>query len=488
MILKGLLENVNIVKTAADTDMSIHGVCYDSRKIQAGDVFVAVKGFDFDGHKYIGDAVEKGAACVICEQPPEAATPYIVVADSRKALAVVCANWFGNPAKRLKIVGVTGTNGKTTVTTLLKNVLEICTGSKVGLIGTSGNFIGEKEFPASFTTPEAYEIQELLSLMVSEGCEFVVMEVSSHALYLDRVYGMEFEVGAFTNLSQDHLDFHGTMEAYADAKAILFAYCNKSAINIDDDYANTMIKNAKDSVFTYSVNNDEADLVAKDVRLNSNKAAFCALTIGQLVRVEVQIPGMFTVYNALAVLSATLLLGLDIKVVADALSVCQGVKGRAEVVPIGKDFTVLIDYAHTPDALEKIISAVRGSAKGRVVTLFGCGGDRDSTKRPIMGRVAAENSDFVIVTSDNPRTEDPGGIIKGILTGMEKTKTPHHVIENRREAIHWALENAKPDDVLILAGKGHETYQVLGKEKVHFDEREVVTEFFDKRNNGSECR
>ena len=482
MLLKDLLKNVNIMETGADPEMAIKGICFDSRKLQPGDLFVAVSGYETDGHKYIGDAIAKGAACIVCEQAPEAdsAVPCIVTGDSRKLLAEASAAWFGHPAKKMRIIGVTGTNGKTTVTTLLKRVLEKCTEKKIGLIGTSAIMIGDKELPAEYTTPEAYELHELFAKMLEEGCEFVVMEVSSHALYLSRVFGIEFEVGVYTNLTQDHLDFHGTMDAYADAKAILFANSRKSAINIDDKYAKIMIKSAAGTVFSYAVNDGTADLVGKSVKLYSDKVSFCALTTGSLIRIDVQIPGMFSVYNALSVLSAALLLGLQIDLVTAVLPTCEGVKGRAEVVPVNRDFTVLIDYAHTPDALENIITTVKGPAKGRVVTLFGCGGDRDNTKRPLMGAIAAKHSDFVIVTSDNPRTEVPGEIIKEILAGMKISKSKYKVIEDRREAIRWALDNAQTDDVIILAGKGHETYQVLGKEKVHFDEREVVAEYLEK--------
>lgn len=485
MILKELLEESNIVAENADMDAEIHGISYDSRTTAAGDIFVAIRGYEHDGHRYIGDAVKKGAVCVICEQALDVATPYVLVKNSREALAAASIAWFGNPAAKMKIIGVTGTNGKTTVTCLVKSIIERVTGDKVGLIGTKGNMIGEREMHAERTTPESYEMQELLAMMVQEGCQYVVMEVSSHALFLDRVYGIEFEVGVFTNLSPDHLDFHPTMEEYAKAKALLFAHSRNSAINIDDEYANLVSSDAIGNVFTYAVKNVAADLVAKSVRLSARKIDFCALMIGQLNRIVLHIPGMFSVYNALSAVSATILLGFKIEDIATAIRACESVKGRAEVVPTNGEYTVLIDYAHTPDALENITKAVRGFAAGRVVTLFGCGGDRDRKKRPLMGGIAAANSDFVVVTSDNPRTEEPAAIINDILVGMVDTKTPYKVIENRREAIYWALDNSIPGDVLILAGKGHETYQIFGKEKRHFDEREVVAEYFAKEREPS---
>jgi len=476
MTLMKLLENVKISETMASLDMQVGGVCSDTRKIKQGDLFVAVKGYESDGHEFIDEAIRKGAICIVCEKKPDTDIEYIIVKDSRETLALISAAWFDYPAKKLKMVGVTGTNGKTTVTSLLKCVIEKSTGAKAGLIGTSVNMIADRQIPSNLTTPESYEIQELLAMMVTEGCEYAVMEVSSHALVLSRVCGIEFDVGVFTNLSQDHLDFHGTMEAYALAKSKLFAQSRNSAINIDDDYAQVMIDGAAGNVFTYAINDVSADLVGKDVKLYPDRVTFCALTIGNLLRLDVRIPGMFTVYNVLSVVSAALLLGLDLDTVTTVLPLCKGVKGRAEIVPTGRDFTVMIDYAHTPDALEKIISTACNSATGRVVTLFGCGGDRDSTKRPQMGSMAAKYSDFVIVTSDNPRTEEPRAIIEDILSGMDGTDTPYEVIENRRDAIKWAIDNAKSGDVIILAGKGHETYQIIGKEKSHFDEREIVAE------------
>lgn len=478
MKLCDLLKKVNTLTVDADLDTDISGISYDTRTLSPGDLFVAIRGLEFDGHMYIEEAVKKGAACVICEEELFIDAQYIVVENSRKALALVSAEWFGHPAEKIKIIGATGTNGKTTVTTLIKCVLENCTGGKIGLIGTNGNLIGDKEYLTSFTTPESFEIQKLLAMMVDEGCKYAVMEVSSHALALYRVYGITFEVGIYTNLSPEHLDFHKTMEEYARAKALLFSYCRHSVINIDDEYASVMVKTAHDHVYTYSIKNETADLVGKNVHLSPDKVEFCALTIGHLCRVEVDIPGLFSVYNALATISAALLLEFELEDIATAIRTCDSAKGRVEVVPTNTDYTVLIDYAHTPDALLNILSMARGSTKGRVVTLFGCGGDRDKTKRPIMGEIAAKHSDFVVVTTDNPRTEDPNEIISQILVGMEGTKTPYEVIPNRCDAIHWALRNSRADDVLILAGKGHETYQIIGTEKNHFDEREIVAEYF----------
>jgi len=481
LTLRELLKKTDVCSVAADMDIMIHGVCFDTRKLQAGDLFVAVRGFESDGHLFIKEAISKGAACVLCEESPEETFPHVLVNDTRKALATVSAAWFGFPASKLKLIGVTGTNGKTTVTTLIKQVVEKCSGDKAGLIGTNGNLIGDKEYPANYTTPESYEIHELLAMMVEEGCRYAIMEVSSHALYLSRVYGIEFDVGVFTNLSPDHQDFHASMEDYAKAKSLLFSSSRSAAINIDDEFAQIMIDSTSGPVFSYAINDVAADFVAKSIKLHSDKVDFAALTIGKLIRVEFPIPGMFSVYNAMAVIAASILIGFDIDSVTAALQRTGGVKGRAEVVPTGgRGFTVLIDYAHTPDALRSIIKAARSFTRGRVVTLFGCGGDRDKTKRPMMGAIAVEHSDFAVITSDNPRTEEPSAIIDDILKGIEQAKAPYNVIINRREAINWALENAQQDDILILAGKGHETYQIFGKDKMEFDEREVVAEYFSK--------
>ena len=334
--------------------------------------------------------------------------------------------------------------------------------------------IGDKEIPTERTTPESYGLHELFYQMYNEGCKYVVMEVSSHSLSLDRVYGITYDTAVFTNLTRDHLDFHKTMEAYAEAKSILFEHAESAVINIDDKYSSYMLNKASGKILTVSISDDSAEVTAKRIKYHSEGVEFSVLTTGMLKPVQLAIPGKFSVYNAMSAIGACLNLGFDLKDITEAMLKCKGIKGRAEVVPTGKDFSVIIDYAHTPDGLENIISTMKGICKGRVITLFGCGGDRDRTKRPIMGEVAARESDFVIVTSDNPRTEEPSAIIDDILVGLVDTKTPYTVIENRREAIKWGLENAQKDDILLLAGKGHETYQVLGKEKIHFDEREVV--------------
>ena len=474
MRLQDLLQGIEIEETTADLTMEIRGVSYDSRHTVPGDLFVAMTGFATDGHTFVGKAEEAGAACVLCQRPVETALPFVRVKDSRRALAVLSANWFGHPAEQMQIIAVTGTNGKTTTTYLLKDILEQEAGATVGLIGTNQNMIGAQVIPTERTTPESFEVQRLFRQMADGGCTHVVMEVSSHALYLDRVYGVPFSVGIFTNLTQDHLDFHKTMEAYCDAKAILFRNCAVGVCNRDDPWMERLTAQATCRLFTYG-EHPEADLRAENSELAADHIAFDAVTDSRRARVRVGIPGGFMVYNTLGVLGAALALGIPLEKSADALGRSAHVKGRVEVVPTpGKDYTILIDYAHSPDALENVLTAVRGFAKGRVVAVFGCGGDRDRTKRPKMGAVAARLADFSVVTSDNPRTEDPAAIIAEILPGMAGAEDRYTVVENRVEAIGWAMDHARKDDVIVLCGKGHETYQEINHIKHHLDEREVV--------------
>lgn len=480
MRLSEILKGINVIESTADPDFEINDICYDSRNASPGELFVAVRGYESDGHRYIGAAAEKGAACVLCEEKPSCGIPYILTDNSRLGLAIASSNYFGNPSSEMTMIGVTGTNGKTTTTSLIKSIIEQISHDKVGLIGTNNNMIGSEILHTERTTPESYELQKLFRLMADSGCRYVVMEVSSHALYLDRVGGITFDIGVFSNLTPDHLDFHKTMEEYGKAKALLFKKSRKGIINLDDDYAGMMISAAECPVYTYSADKNEADLAAKNIVLKADGVSFAALTLGTLEKVWLGIPGMFSVYNGLAAMAVVINLGYNISDVAAALGNCKGVVGRAEVVPTGRDFTVIIDYAHTPDALENILKTVRGFAPGRIVVLFGCGGDRDKTKRPVMGKIAGDLADFAIVTSDNPRTEVPSAIIGDILAGMKDCRSPYEVIENRREAIGWALSHAQKDDIIILAGKGHETYQIIGKTKNHFDEREVVAEYLGK--------
>ena len=473
MKLQAILQGLEPLEVHADLSREISGICYDSRAVKPGNLFVAICGYDTDGHKYIPMALEKGAACVLCEKAP-AEGEYVLLSDTRRGLALAGANWYGNPAGEMTMIGITGTNGKTTTTYLVKHILEDCLGAKVGLVGTIQNMIGDEVLHTERTTPESLELQALFRHMADAGCTHVVMEVSSHALCLHRVDGVTFDVGVFTNLTQDHLDFHKTMEEYCRAKAMLFARSKVGAVNVDDPWAKEILAHATCPVITYSAKG-QAALEATDIRLEPHHVAFTAHYQGTETACTLGIPGAFSVYNALSALSAALALGIAPEKAAASLATAQGVKGRAEVVPTpGKDYTVLIDYSHTPDSLENILKTVREFARGRVIAVFGCGGDRDPIKRPIMGKIAADLADLVVVTSDNPRTEDPMAIIDQILVGIPKDQTPTTVIENRRQAIRWAMDNAQAGDVIVLAGKGHETYQEIGHEKFHLDEREEV--------------
>lgn len=482
MKLKDVLKGLEILSTNVDLELEVSDVSYDSRKTKPGDLFVAMIGFATDGHAYIEKAAAAGAVAVLCQNLPEGDVSYVQVADSRRALAVVGANFFSHPAEAMTMIAVTGTNGKTTTTYLLKAILEQALGAKVGLIGTNQNMIGDEVIPTERTTPESFEVQKLFAQMRDAGCTHVVMEVSSHALALDRVYSVGYEVGIFTNLTQDHLDFHATMEAYCDAKAILFRNCKTGVCNADDPWTGRLLAEATCKKYFYA-KDAEADLRAEEIVLESDHIAFIAVTETERVPVRVNIPGGFMVYNTLDVLGAALALGISLEKSAAVLAGVSPVKGRVEVVPTpGKDYTVLIDYAHSPDGMVNVLSSVKGFAKGRTIALFGCGGDRDRTKRPKMGRVAAEIADFVVVTTDNPRTEKPADIIADILPGLEGFDTPYVVVEDRIQAIHWAMDHAEKGDVIVLCGKGHETYQEINHVKHHMDEREIVADYLKAKN------
>jgi len=480
MKLRDILDGIKILESTCSLDNEITEITLDSRATTQGSLFAAVPGIKKGsphGIDYAADAVGKGAACVLCDLPCPPGIPFVRVENTRDALSVAAENFMGNPAKKLKIIGVTGTNGKTTITNLIKFMLER-NGRKCGLIGTVHNMIGNEIISAGNTTPEAAELAKLFDKMVRYGCEYAIMEVSSHALALKRVNGLDFGVGVFTNLTQDHLDFHSDMESYAEAKATLFKNSDVSVINLDDPHAGVMLAAARGEKITYSAISNDADVVAKNIRLMPDSVEFEALTTGTIKRMHLGIPGEFSVSNALAVIAVCARIGISYDEIADSLAAASGVCGRAEVVKTGTDYTVMIDYAHTPDALENILTTLRAVSTDRIITVFGCGGDRDKTKRPIMGKIASELSDICVVTSDNPRTEDPYAIIDDIVKGISGPAT---IIENRRKAIGAALDMARAGDIVLLAGKGHETYQEIQGVKNHFDEREVVLELLNKR-------
>ena len=481
MKLKELLKDIEVVELAASSDAEINGISYDSRKTKQGDAFVAITGFETDGYAYIPSAAQKGAAVVICEKKPQVDIPYVIVADCRYALAILSRNYFGDPASEMTVIGITGTNGKTTTTYLLKHLLEAKLDAKVGLVGTNGNMIGDEFIHTERTTPESYELQQLFREMADAGCTHVVMEVSSHSLVLHRVAGIHFAVGAFTNLTQDHLDFHHTMDEYAKAKAMLFTMCETGCVNVDDKWHDIMLDHASCKLVTYSAENNSATLVAKDVRLSASGVEFCAVTENALSHVKLAIPGKFSVYNALGVIAVGLALGISLDDCADAMGSAKGVKGRMEVVPTDGDYTIVIDYAHTPDALENVLNAIHEvlDGKGNVITVCGAGGNRDKGKRPIMAREAAERSDRVVITSDNPRFEEPEAIIADMMAGVSEELRPKVLcITDRREAIRAAAMMAEKGDIILVAGKGHEPYQDVKGVKHHFDDHEEIRKAF----------
>jgi UDP-N-acetylmuramoyl-L-alanyl-D-glutamate--2,6-diaminopimelate ligase len=494
MVLLELLEGVPVIKLFSSMygkmvltqDISVHSIQYDSRKVGHGDLFVAITGMAVDGHAFVGSAIDRGAVAVVMQNDQTLPDPFfmhagvvkIVVPDSRKALARMSANLYGNPSRKLRLIGVTGTNGKTTTTHLIRSLLE-ADGMKTGLIGTIGYMIGEESLPATHTTPESLELNELLALMVNKGCSAAVMEVSSHSLALSRVFGLEFSGACFTNLTQDHLDFHGTMDEYFKAKRILFEGLSPDACavsNADDPYGKKNLEGTLARTLTYS-RVGPADVQARDVRLGVAGINLSVTYKGRIQALESRLTGGFNVENILAAYTTGIGLGIDGKCIRTGISHLPVVRGRFEQIVSPAGWTAVVDYAHTPDALEKCLRTIRDllspEKPGRIITVFGCGGNRDRGKRPKMGRIASELSDITVVTSDNPRKEDPGTIIDEVMAGVRSGATVHRE-EDRRAAIGKALAMARPGDVVLIAGKGHEDYQVIGERKHHFDDREEV--------------
>lgn len=485
--LEELICELDVYETRGDLGLKVPGIAYDSRKVEPGFIFVCVEGFKTDGHNYVSAALQKGAAAVVAQKPVEVpeGVPLVLVRDSRKALALLGAAFAGHPARQLTMVGITGTNGKTTTTYLIEQIFKE-KGYKTGLIGTIMNKIGDKVLPVSNTTPESLDLQLLLHEMVDSGISHVVMEVSSHALELDRVAGIEYDMAVFTNITQDHLDFHETMENYLEAKKKLFAGLSKYSgkkkrkygiVNIDDLNAQSILKATTGTVLTYGVEGP-CDIKAANINLKADGVSFYVNTPRGEFFLSLHLTGMFNVYNTLAAIAVGIVEDVDLQSIKKALESIKGVPGRLEKVDEGQAFTVLVDYAHTPDGLENIIEAAKGFAEGRVITVFGCGGDRDRTKRPIMGEIAARLSDYSVLTSDNPRTEDPLFILSQIEEGVRKVidRSKYSVIPDRREAIAYAIKMAQPKDVILIAGKGHETYQLINDQVLHFDDREVASE------------
>lgn len=470
-------------------DIEVHGLQYDSRKVQRGDCFVAIRGTGNDGHDFVQQAINNGAAVIVLERDDavpdslcmHAGVVKVVVSDSRKTLALLSANFYGNPSRLLTVIGVTGTNGKTTTTHLIKSVLEAA-GQTVGLIGTIEYRIGTETLPATHTTPESLELNELLARMVKAGCTSVSMEVSSHALHQSRVYGMNFRVGAFTNLTQDHLDYHGSMEEYFRAKKVLFDGLSPDAwavTNRDDNWGREIFSSAKSRTISYGFD-AESDVKVVNADLSVHGTTITIEFRGERSIVTSPLVGRFNVYNALAAFATSLTLGIPPETIKKGIAGVSNVRGRFERISSPGGWTAIVDYAHTPDALEKCLRTIHDimpkDRRGKIIAIFGAGGDRDKTKRPVMGKVVSELSDVCIVTSDNPRTEDPEAIINDILQGTAASARVIRQID-RRQAIEQGLKLAAGGDIVLIAGKGHEEYQIIGKERVHFSDREIVEEF-----------
>lgn len=462
--------------------LEITDVTMDSRAAGPGMLFACVPGGRVDGHDFAKAAEQAGCAAILAEHPTASSLPHILVPDARKAYALVCANLFGNPAASLRLFGVTGTNGKTTTAFLLKHILEQA-GARCGLIGTIVNMAGDRELPSHYTTPEPHELHRLFAEMLTAGCDTVVMEASSQALAQHRLFGLHFDAAIFTNLTQDHLDYHKTMENYLKAKQMLFEQSSLSVVNLDDPHAQAVLDASAGRSATFSMRNMQADYTARNIRYRVDGTDYDLVGLGIIGRVRMKLPGSFNVSNSLAAITCAVASGVGLDTTLEAMHTAKGVKGRLEALDTGRGFTVIFDYAHTPDGLSKTLDAVDEFKQKRVICVFGCGGDRDHTKRPQMGTIAAQKADFAVVTSDNPRSEEPMAIINDILAGMKDTKKPYKIIENRREAIAFALKEAKPGDIVLLAGKGHEDYQIVKDGKIHFDEREVVAELLSESAN-----
>ncbi len=490
MKLKNMLVGLEGLKAKGDLEIEIKGVERDSRNIKKGYLFVAIKGFETDGHEYIQKAIENGAVAIAIEQGAKVNIKdipqdivIILAKDTREFLAITASNFYKNPSKKFKLIGVTGTKGKTTTTFMIKEVLEKA-GKKVGLIGTIAIYInGIKKADSDRTTPESIELQKIFAEMYEQGVEYVVMEVSSQSLKLHRVDGCDFDMVVFTNFSEDHISAkeHPDMKDYFESKLKLFEMCKTGFVNIDDLYgAKIPGLFPENNITRYGIDNS-GDFLAKDITVTNAYVDFKAKLGEKNERVKVDIPGRFTVYNSLATICVCQKLGVDAETIKQALLNVK-VPGRSEMVENKLEIPIMIDYAHSPESLENILRAVKSYTKGRVISVFGCGGDRDTRKRPIMGEISGRIADFSIITSDNPRTEDPQKIVDQIEEGIKKTKGKYKVIVDRTEAIKYAIKMASKSDIIVLAGKGHEPYQEINRKKYPFDERIIVKEIIEKLN------
>ncbi|GGK15655.1 UDP-N-acetylmuramoyl-L-alanyl-D-glutamate--2,6-diaminopimelate ligase [Caldalkalibacillus thermarum] len=467
--------------------IEISSIELDSRQVKPGSLFVCIPGFQVDGHQFVSQAIERGAVAILAQKPLDVPVPVIIVPDTRRALAYVANRFYGFPTQKLRLIGVTGTNGKTTVTYLIEKMLED-QGRKTGRIGTINMKIGDRLVEVKNTTPESLHLQQAFHDMLQAKCSHAVIEVSSHALDMGRVRGCNFGVAIFTNLTQDHLDYHQSMEEYKRAKGLLFSQLGNgiserdlkyAILNADDPASSYYAKITPAQVLTYGIKSERADIKAADITLSPRGVSFTVHYGTEQEQFNVPLVGMFNVYNVLAAVGAGVVEGLSLRQISDSLSEVQGIPGRMEVVEAGQDFTVIVDYAHTPDSLANVLSTARQLARKRLICVVGCGGDRDRGKRPLMAQMAVKYADLTVLTSDNPRSEDPAAIIRDMEKGLieqDVSQTKYTSIIDRRQAIHWAINKAEKDDVIIIAGKGHETYQEIKGQRFHFDDREVARE------------
>ena len=489
--LASLLKLLPEVKVLGSADKVITDITADSRVVQAGSLFICLRGATVDGHKFLAMAAAKGAVAALVEEVPEVipdGVTLLVVPDTRAAMEIVTPYFYDYPGKRLRMIGVTGTNGKTTTTNIIRLILRKA-GHKVGLIGTINIMIEDEETVSHNTTPDVVDLQKTLYAMVCAGCDYCVMEVSSHALALKRVAGIEYDCAVLTNITQDHLDFHKTMENYRDAKSLLFehltdgAKSNKNAVFNMDDASSTIIKaRTKAKSWTYG-KGSENDIYPLSFTVAPKHMQLALATPAGEMDLELKITGEFNVYNVMSAVGAMLAEGISKEIIISVLDGFDGVPGRFQLVEAGQPYTVIVDYAHTPDGLENVLNTARCITRGKLWVVFGCGGDRDNKKRPIMGGLALNLADKVVVTSDNPRTEEPELIIDEIFTALQNVPADKEVfrLSDRREAIHFALAKAAAEDVILIAGKGHENYQILKDRTIHFDDKEVVLEYWSDK-------
>lgn len=476
MKLSTLLKDVETLNVYEDVE--VERVTDNDKDNLKNALYVCVDGNRVDGHSLAESAMQKGAVAVLTTSDLKIPNQ-IIVRNTRRAYSEIAANFYGNPAKIIKLIGVTGTNGKTSTSFFIKDMLEGL-GKKCGIIGTVKNVVGNREFDSELTTPQPMKLHKMLREMVNNGCEYCVMEVSSQGLHQERVWGLSFEMAVLTNITSEHLDYHGNMQNYIDAKLRLFSMTKSACINIDDINIQSIVNRIDCPYKTVSAISNDADYTAKNIVCNENGVRYEFVGMDCIGRITTKIPGRFTVYNSLCAAATLINLGFSYDDVFKACNLVGFIKGRSEIIQTPKSFSVIIDYAHTPDGLYNILQSVREFTKGRVITVFGCGGDRDKSKRAEMGRIAGDLSDIAVVTSDNPRSENPLLIINDILCGMEKAKSRIAVIENRRQAIEFALSKARKNDIILLAGKGHETYQIIENQKKPFDERQIVKDYFNK--------